>query len=202
MGSTTHNEQTPLARQGDLAVQELPDEVLVYDLKKHKAHCLNVTAAFVWRHCDGLTTVSQMARLLKQEVGSPVDEEVVWYALDKLSKANLLEGQVDVPVKDGLTRRRMIRRLGAIVAVPTVVSLVAPMAVSAATLFVADRKIAQGTCNSPPGPLPEAACQGGDVCCTAGGGGDRLCIQVNSSPLTFACLGQACRFEDDAGDCN
>src|ERR1044072_5130817 len=111
MENINHN-QAALARQEDLVVQELPDEVMVYDLKRHKAHCLNKTAAFIWHHCDGQTTAAEMARLLGQDAGSPVDEEVVWYALDKLGKAELLEGKLQLPVKDGLSRRRMMRRLG------------------------------------------------------------------------------------------
>ena len=31
----------PRARQDELVVEELPDETLVYDLKRHKARCLN-----------------------------------------------------------------------------------------------------------------------------------------------------------------
>src|SRR5262245_32635184 len=114
MNNTTNNSQEVLARHEDLVVQELPDEVLVYDLKQHKAHCLNKTASFIWQHCDGQTSVPEIAGLLKQESGSPVNEEVVWYAIDKLGKADLLTEKFTSPVQDGLSRRRMIRRLGAV----------------------------------------------------------------------------------------
>ncbi len=36
----------------DLVMKEMPDEVLLYDLKQHKAHCLNQAAALVWRYCQ------------------------------------------------------------------------------------------------------------------------------------------------------
>ena len=49
----------PRARQDELVVEELSDETLVYDLKRHKANCLNRTAALVWQDCDGQTSVSQ-----------------------------------------------------------------------------------------------------------------------------------------------
>src|SRR2546423_15689116 len=42
----------PRARDARLVIQELPDELLVYDLERHRAHSLNRTAALVWRHCD------------------------------------------------------------------------------------------------------------------------------------------------------
>jgi len=44
-----------------VAVEELLDESVIYDLKTNKAHSLNRTATLVWRHCDGHTTVTQMA---------------------------------------------------------------------------------------------------------------------------------------------
>src|SRR5207248_2525045 len=40
----------PSARQDRLVVQELSDEVLVYDLDRHRAHCLNRAASLPqWR---------------------------------------------------------------------------------------------------------------------------------------------------------
>lgn len=42
-----NSQQRPLARSEGLVIQEMPDEVLVYDLETNKAHCLNETAAFV-----------------------------------------------------------------------------------------------------------------------------------------------------------
>ncbi|HZH35571.1 MAG TPA: hypothetical protein VEX64_12070 [Pyrinomonadaceae bacterium] len=37
----------PKARENDLVVQELKDEVLIYDLKINKAYCLNETSAAI-----------------------------------------------------------------------------------------------------------------------------------------------------------
>ena|ERR1044071_2617136 len=126
----------PKARSEGLVIQDLADEVLVYDLERDKAHCLNQTAALVWRHCDGKNTVSEIARVLSKEAGSPVSDEVVWLALGQLKKAQL----VSDPVKPGgrkraLTRREVIKRvgIGAAVAIPVVTSIVAPLAVQAAT---------------------------------------------------------------------
>ena len=48
----------PAARTSGLVVRELAEETLVYDEERHRAHCLNRTAALVWRHCDGKTPVS------------------------------------------------------------------------------------------------------------------------------------------------
>src|SRR5436309_937047 len=81
----------PSARSGQLVVRELPDETLVYDLERHQAHCLNSTSAFVWKYCDGKTTVVEMTRLLSRELAAPVDDDVVWLALGQLRRLHLLE---------------------------------------------------------------------------------------------------------------
>jgi len=88
----------PRARRDGLVIQELPDEVLVYDRERDKAHCLNQTAALVWKYCDGKTTVPTMARWLERDLNADtVDEKIVWYALGQLSKDHLLEESVAPP---------------------------------------------------------------------------------------------------------
>ena len=37
----------PTARKNDLVIQELPDELLIYDLSRNKALCLNQTAKLI-----------------------------------------------------------------------------------------------------------------------------------------------------------
>ncbi|HYV07894.1 MAG TPA: PqqD family protein [Blastocatellia bacterium] len=126
---------TPKARQEGLVVQELADEVLVYDNKRFKAHCLNQTAALVWQHCDGKTSTKDIALALEKKSGSSVSEEVVWLALSQLGKSHLLTGRVIPPAGGaGISRREVIRRVGiaAAVGLPVVTSIVAPKAAQAA----------------------------------------------------------------------
>ncbi len=129
-------ESVPRARKEGLLVQELPDEVLIYDLVRQKAHCLNRTAALVWNHCDGKTSVEQMVRLLGKETKIQIDDAIVWMAFDQLSKANLLEAQLRKdPSASRISRREAMRRVGtaAAVALPLVSSIVVPEAIQAAT---------------------------------------------------------------------
>ena len=126
----------PIARKQGLVIQELPDEVLVYDLDRDRAHCLNQTAAFVWQRCDGKTTTAQIARTLGQQFDCAVDEKVVWLALDQLGSNHLLDHKpAPPPALLGMNRRAMVRTLGlaAAVAIPLVSSIVAPSPVQAAT---------------------------------------------------------------------
>lgn len=124
----------PQARKDGLVVEQLSDEVLVYDLDGHQAHCLNQTAALVWEHCDGKTTVPEIARLIGRESKSPVDEEVAWLALDQLGKARLLSDRVTRPSGAArMSRRTVMRRIGlaSAVALPVVTSILAPTAEAA-----------------------------------------------------------------------
>jgi hypothetical protein len=126
----------PVARSKGLVIQELPDEVLVYDRDRDRAHCLNETAALVWQACDGRNTTTQIARNLGQHLNCTVDENIVWLALDQLGRNQLLERQpTSPPTSNGMNRRTMVRALGlaAVVAVPVVTSIVAPTPTQAAT---------------------------------------------------------------------
>jgi hypothetical protein len=124
---------TPLARQQGLVVQHLGDEVLVYDLERHRAHCLDRAAAAIWALCDGQTSVTGMVARLRASVHSTVDEAFVWHGLSQLSKRQLLQQCIAREV--GLSRREALRRFGtaAAIGLPVVASILAPTAAEAAT---------------------------------------------------------------------
>jgi hypothetical protein len=128
------NSQYPSARKSGLVIQEMPDEVLVYDLESNKAHCLNETAAFVWKSCDGKTSVSEIAALVDSKSGAKVSEDLVWLAIDQLSENNLLEEELRADFA-GQSRREVIKKIGlaTVVAIPVIASLVAPRSALAST---------------------------------------------------------------------
>lgn len=157
----------PKARQKDLVVEELPDETLVYDLERDKAHCLNPTAAMVWNRCDGQTSVADMAALLEQELDLPADESLVWMALDRLGKARLLEEPVTLPGEAARYSRREIMRTlsrvaGLTLLLPAVSSIVAPLAAMQASC------IPRNTCKFvlvPPNCTGLPICEQPTKCC-------------------------------------
>ncbi len=104
------NNPTPRARKEGLLVEELPDETLVYDLKRDKAHCLNPTAALVWQHCDGQTTVAELAALLEKGLEIPANDVLVWMALERLRRAHLLTEPVRLPAPQARYSRRQAMR--------------------------------------------------------------------------------------------
>jgi len=124
------NARRPRARSALLLVRDLGDEVVVYDLESHRGHCLNRTAALVWRACDGRSTIGAIAAQLGRELGVRVEEGLVRYALRKLDQAHLLRAGFPAAT---LTRREIARRLGAAALLPAVVSLLAPTPSQAAT---------------------------------------------------------------------
>jgi len=153
------NRQTkPRARKQGLVVQKLPDETLVYDLDRDLAHCLNQTASLVWRRCDGRTTTKEIALSLTRSLKQPVDEKIVWLALDQLDRNHLLSEESFIPrTVAGMNRREVVRALGvsAAIAIPAVISIVAPLPAQAATGCVSSG----GSCASNPN-----ICCSGCVC--------------------------------------
>jgi hypothetical protein len=119
----------PHARREQLLIQEMDEGLVVYDLRRHRAHHLNRTAALVWQSCDGHKAVSELTRQLQAELGPELTDDLVWQALDRLGKARLLRERLVAPAgKGGLTRRQLLRRVGLTAAalVPIIWSVVSP----------------------------------------------------------------------------
>ena len=103
-------------------------ETLVYDLERHRAHCLNPTAALVWSACDGRRDAAAIARAIASEMPE-ASVELVQVALVKLERAHLLA----VPA-GAVPRRTALRRLTlAAGLMPIVSSILVPEAAQAAS---------------------------------------------------------------------
>ena len=142
-------ENRPQKRQDGLIIRELDNEILIYDTENNKAHCLNQTAALVWKKCDGNTTTEEMSRVISRELGTEINERVVWFAIKQFNQDHLLEETVNMPaalLASGLNRRDVVRALGlaAVVAIPLVTSIVAPTAAQAATCLPTGSPCATG----------------------------------------------------------
>jgi hypothetical protein len=130
--------KTPRARTNELLIEELENELLVYDLAADRAHRLNATAAAVFRHADGERTIADLVDVLAEEVGAVADEDLVLITLDGLVEAGLVEQYEKRATKDTRTsRRKFIARAGAVGAaaasLPVVHSIVAPTVAQALT---------------------------------------------------------------------
>ncbi len=189
----------PQARTADIVTRDLPDEVLVYDLNNHKAHCLNHTAATVWKYCDGKATVPEITARLKSDHQLAADDATVWLAVNRLSKANLLQERVTPPAESGRMGRRAALRIGTAIAVPLVMSIIAPTAQAACTgtglsngtACCANSQCASGCCDRGVTPdvcaavgagtvLPGMACANPGNCCST------ICV---GTPGSMTCAG-------------
>jgi hypothetical protein len=118
-------------------IEEVEDELIVYDKRADIAHRVNRPAAVVWRHCDGKRDVAALTEALDAELGGEIaDEDLVMIALDGLAEKDLLEGApARGPDATRLSRRRFIRRVGTVgvaaLALPVITSLAAPTPASA-----------------------------------------------------------------------
>ena len=128
----TQPTRLPRVRTERLLVQDVLDEVVVYDLDRNKAHSLNPTAAAVWTECVRQTPRAEAVKLLSEKLGPGKGETALDFALAQLQRARLL--QDPIARVDGMSRRAVMRRIGlaaAAASVPIVTSLMAPPAAHA-----------------------------------------------------------------------
>ncbi|MBX7169519.1 MAG: PqqD family peptide modification chaperone [Pyrinomonadaceae bacterium] len=124
----------PISRKANIVVQDLENEVLIYDLNINKAFCLNQTAGLVYQLCDGKRTVAEISDLMSKELKTLVSEDFVWLAVDGLKQDGLLENAGELADHfGGVSRREVVKRVGlaSMVMLPLISSVVVPSAVMA-----------------------------------------------------------------------
>lgn len=173
----------PEARQDKLLVQEIEDELVVYDQERHRAHLLNRTVTLVWRNCDGKHTVAEIAALLQGSWSLPAAEEaLVMLALRRLERAHLLKERGTCPA-DGpdISRREVTRQLslagGFMALVPAITSILVPTPAMA------------GSCSG----LASASCDGS---CGMLAPNHQVCMPFKDCPS-----GLECRPSSSQGGC-
>ncbi len=155
----------PTAKK-NLLVETLPGETLVYDLDRHRAHCLNPDAASLLERADGTRTVKDLSRALEETRSEEVTEDAVLLGLDRLRRAGLVDWHppadlAERSLPEGPTRREALRTMGKMgLFLPMVMTIRAPQG-------------AQGTA-IPPGQCagPEnvgSCCRNRRICILEGG---------------------------------
>ena len=164
----------PRARKDGLVIKELVNETLVYDLETDEAHCLNQTAALVWKSCDGTTTIASMTSLLQEELDRSVSADVVWLAVKQLRDFHLVESYDEETVAMPLVSRRnlVLKYAPAALVLPLILSISAPTAAQAST---------NPACATPPFPQG-CACQNDSDCTTQNCNGGICGPQLKPQP--------------------
>jgi hypothetical protein len=162
----------PRARAEGLLVEQVNDEIVVFDTRTRKAHCLSPLAAVVFDHADGRTSLEGMAAVASERMDEDVSVESVERALEQLEDNDLLERD------PGMTRRSMMGKSaavgGAVFAAPLITSVIAPTAASAAS----------ATCGGPP-PIPTVLCC---PCSTASDANKDECCKVEGITNNCQCV--------------
>ncbi len=128
----------PIARTENLLVQEIGNEILVYDIQNDSSHTLNPIATRVWHHCDGNTTIEEIANQLSNDLDMASSEDVdmrglVYLILEDLERANLISRYATVPVSNISVTRRLLMKNTALLGglafgmmFPSIKSIIAP----------------------------------------------------------------------------
>ena len=118
--------ENPVARQDALVTLDVADETLVYDLQANKAHCLNRSAASIWKLCDGTNDIDAIARRLEETEAGKITGDFVWLALSQLGERHLLDTTLP-PRSTRRSRRELLKTIAHVsAALPMIASLAAP----------------------------------------------------------------------------
>jgi hypothetical protein len=161
-----------------LLVEELRDELVVYDRKANRAHLLDERATAIFKAAAEPASLDTLASLMPGT--SPQERE----SLARLAISDLERAGLVVTNMAALPRRGLLKSLGSAVALPMVVSILAPAMASAqscATVSTSCSSLAccgglfcsGGTCCANNGQ----ACTTNGQCCGANCSGG-LCVDL------------------------
>jgi|CXWL01.1.fsa_nt_gi hypothetical protein len=163
MAASTHRSTVTQVRGSHLIIEALGAELVIYDRITNKAHMLDPRAASIWNATRDGCSVEDLVGLVD---GDTVEDRrrLAHLAISELERAGLL--QSSVPVRE---RRQLLKSLGAVAALPMVVSILAPTSAAAASNLGPGVPCIQGmdTCQTPISMVP-FLCQDPD------GGGPKI----------------------------
>ena len=107
-------------------VEQLGDELCVYDWERHVVHSLNGLAARVWMQCDGRTSIEEAAATLDPDQTPDVRRALIALTLRELEAARLVTAPTTLDAPP-MPRRELLKQAGrAALALPVITSIVAP----------------------------------------------------------------------------
>lgn len=128
----------PIARTENLFIQEVGNELIIYDRETNVSHCLTPIAVNVWRYCNGQNTAEDIISILEKELDISANADVdlkhlVNSSLDELERLSLIEKYLNEPSQTTPISRRKVVKTATLVGgfavgsmFPLVRSIVAP----------------------------------------------------------------------------
>lgn len=123
----------PRRRSSGLVVQEHDTELLVYDLRTHRAHALNAPLRRIWELCDGTRSITEIDSELSAVSGEEASYTLLIHGLVQLREAGLLDGAEYQEADAVFSRRDLVRKAGTagLAALPVLTSIIVPTAAAA-----------------------------------------------------------------------
>ncbi len=209
----------PQAQIKDIILQEVENELLIYNLTTNKAYSLNSTAKLVYQSCDSKTSIAELAKRHN------LNNDLIFLTLDELKKEDLLDDNSSYKSPfAGLSRREVVKKVGftTLVALPIIASVVAPSAIMAQSglsslrgscTTSANCASSAPNCTTTPNPGGQMICcvgsdsrydTGGVVnSCSSGPGGgcSAATFMCQSDANQFCCSGSATAICDPPNSC-
>jgi hypothetical protein len=118
----------PVVRTDQLVCEDVSEECVIYDAREKKAHHLNSTLTWIWRRCDGNTTMEALADTFERQFNITDGLPVLITGLEQLEERDLLDNPADLDLlaaeQAAISRRAVVS--GGSVLMPLVVSILAP----------------------------------------------------------------------------
>ena len=118
----------PIARVSELHVEQVGDDLVLFDHRTHAAHSLNAAAAFVWERCDGDHSAELIADQARTE-GLDLTVEAVRQTIQQLHDKQLLATAAEPRITYGPAPERVRFVLANVQPPPDPAEMSAPLTV-------------------------------------------------------------------------
>jgi hypothetical protein len=170
MASQNNHRSAPKAKRRDLLVEKAGKELVVYDLERVRAHCLNEAATQIWHLCNGNRTAEQIAARMTMDLDTPSRLIVVRDTIARLERLGLVEDADPNVLR--MSRRELTRKIGigiaAGLALPLITSIVAPSPANAASCGRTGADCPPLSCCTPRFCCPNGRCSNHNGNCPGG----------------------------------
>jgi hypothetical protein len=125
--------ENPTARSENLLIEDVAGELLIYDVSNNRAHCLNESAAAIWKHCDGSQSIDKLANHLFPKLEASDARQLVGVGVERLRRRHLVESAPAAAATVDLSKRQLLKKVAILAAAagvvaPLVSTVVAPTA--------------------------------------------------------------------------